>query len=413
MKTNAFLLKAAVLSATLSLYSCAGNIEKGTGLSRPEPEEEALVSFTASLEPADTRTSLHGLDVCWSEGDQVRVFNAATPEGEVYDLCAGAGTRQGTFLGKDIGPGPYDAVYPASAAEGLKDGALRISLPGEQAYVADSFAPGANVAAARAEVLDGLTFRNLLGILSITLSGEKAVRRLSVFTHAGESLNGTALVGGLDSESPSLAFETPQDDPSRRQLSLDFGNKGVPLSGGGKTFFLMVPAGTLADGFTLEVIDTDGNAMIRQGAADASNRMVRNEIRPMPPLPYTARFQAAFLQSGEMGAYKDILSSQGKMSLPCRYEEGKSQYAYRSKAGAGGSRYFRIADWQRGFLLAFTMPYELRAGETCAVSVQAVGATGGIVSGDAIPMQVVKQASGLVWLFDQAAGIGFIIKKED
>lgn len=409
-KTVTITLRMAALAAGLLLISCAEHAEMESGRDEPvgTTEQSDLVSFTASLEQPGSRTVLNGLDVCWNEGDEIRVFNASNPSGVVYRLTAGAGTTGGTFTGRDPGAGPYSAVYPASAATGLEGNSIRVSVPARQNYVKDSFGPGANLAVGKADKLEGLKFRNLSGVLSITLTGTGTIRSLQVTSATGEPLSGTALVDGLDTGSPALTFETGQ----ACQVSLDCGTEGVALSGEGTTFFLTLPAGTLAGGFSVEIVDAAGNAMIKRGAADEANRMVRNEIRPMPALPYTAAFRASWLLSDEIGAFKDTKASANKeATLCCRYQEGKSQYAYLNRAGSDGTRYFRMEDWEDGYFLAFTLPYDFQPGKAYDVSVKAAGNSGGIGSSDSARMQVVKQEGDRIWLSDSATGNGFIILK--
>ena len=405
------MIRIALLGLALTGVSC---VESAEAVSDGDPAAPTAgqICFTARMEPGQTRTSLQERAVLWSEGDRIRVFNETHPTGEVFALTFGAGTAEGTFTGPEMGVGPYCAVYPAEAGTRLDASGLRVELPAVQNYAEGSFGPGANLSVGYAGQLEGMTFRNVCGILSLTLTGEKTLRMLRVSTLGAEALSGSARVTGLDTDAPALAFDTGVPDEASRQLTLSCGTAGVPLSGEGKTFHLVLPAGTLAQGFLLEAMDADGNAMVRHSAAQPSLAIVRNGIRPMPPLAYQPRYKDSFLTSDAVGAYANVSATAGAMAPLCRYVEGQSQYAYLNTPGEKGSRYLRIADWDAGFSLAFTMPYELPSGGTGAVTVQSLGNTG-VASGTGIEMRVVKQSDDQVWLYDAASGNGYVLMKTE
>ena len=405
------MIRAAALVFALAGVSCTEPAEPISGGESATPAVEQIC-FTARMEPGQTRTSLQERAVLWSEGDRIRVFNETHPTGEDFILTLGAGTAEGTFTGPEMGAGPYSAVYPAEAGTRLDGSGLRVELPAVQHYAEGSFGPGANLSVGHAGQLEGMTFRNACGILALTLTGEKAIRTLRISSMGAEALSGAARVTGLDTDAPSLAFETGTPDASSCQLTLSCGSSAVPLGGEGKSFYLVLPAGTLAQGFFLEAVDADGNAMVRHSVAQASLAIGRNEIRPMPALAYVPRYKDAFLTSDGVGAYASVSASAGAMTPLCRYVEGQSQYAYLNTPGEKGSRYLRIADWDAGFSLAFTMPYELPSGGTGSVTVQSLGNTG-VTSGTGIEMWVVKQSEDRVWLFDAATGNGYVLMKTE
>ena len=405
------MIRIAILGLALSGVSCMESTEAVSG-GDPLAPATVQISFTARMEPGQTRTSLLDRAVFWNTGDRIRVFNEAHPTGEVFSLTAGAGTAEGTFTGPEMGAGPYSAVYPAEAGTLLEGAALRVVLPGVQTYAEGSFGPGANLSVGHAEVLEGMTFRNVCGVLALTLTGEKVIRTLRITTVGEETLSGTARVTALDTEAPALALEAGSPGEEARQLTLGCGTAGVPLSGEGKTFHLVLPAGTLAQGFFLEAVDADGNAMVRHSVAQAALAIERNGIRPMPALAYEPRYKDAFLTSDGVGAYANVSAKAGAMTMQCRYSEGQSQYAYLNMPGENGSRYLRIADWDAGFSLAFTMPFDLPSGGTATVTIQSLGNTG-VSSGTGIPMRVVKQSEDRVWLFDAASGNGYILMKTE
>lgn len=405
------MIRIAVLGLALTGVSCVESPEPVSG-GDPAASEAGQICFTARMEPGQTRTSLQDHAVLWNDGDRIRVFNEAHPLGEVFTLTLGAGTAEGTFTGPEMGTGPYSAVYPAEAGTRLDGSGLHVVLPAVQNYAAGSFGAGANLSVGHAKQLEGMTFRNVCGILALTLTGEKAIRTLRISTMGTEALSGAARVTGLDTEAPALAFDAAASLEASRQLTLSCGSAGVPLSGEGKTFHLVLPAGTLAQGFFLEVVDADGNAMVRHSVAQSSLAIARNGIRPMPSLAYQPRYKDAFLTSDGIGAYANVSATAGTMASLCRYVEGQSQYAYLNTPGEKGSRYLRIADWDAGFSLAFTMPYDLPSGGIGRVTIQSLGNTG-VTSGTGVELRIVKQSDDQVWLYDAASGNGFVLMKTE
>ena len=421
MKNRYFLRILAALTAPL-LLSCTVTPEFPEGKERFLPEPESVpdsICFTAFIHEDDsTRTTLDGERVLWSVGDRIRVFNAATPEGKTFTLVSGAGSQSGVFSGEDPGDGPFLAVYPADAVLSANPAAssVRITLPSVQAYTPDSFGPGANLAAGKAEQLDGITFHNALGALSLTLKGEgRKVRSIRIRNKGTGVLCGTATLSLATADDPVLTFDPGQGKGQPEPVSLDCGEAGVDLSADGTLFYLSLPPGALADGFTLEVTDPDGNAMIRQGSASAKNQINRSRVRPMPALTFTPQYKDTYLTSEGVrsGAFVHALAGEEEPEACCEYEEAKSQFAHLETAGEDGVRRLRIQDWEQGFALTITLPATIQTGKTCPVSVDAVGNTGSIRSGKDIPMTVVKQEDGRIWLTDPATGNGYVIMTED
>ncbi len=380
------------------------------------PEEETII-FTAILEQDGTRTSMDSqLQLAWTENDRIRVFTSSDPAGKVYELVDGAGTPDGTFSGPALGSGPYYAVYPADAGVSLEGTSLHVSVPSEQNYAEGSFGPGANLAAAKGDALENLRFRNLCGTLSLKLTGSKTIRTIRLFVPVGQTLNGTAVVGGWDGDAPTLTFDAGQVAESNAQVTLSCGSRGVSLNSTGKAFHIVLPVGALAGGFFIEAVDTEGKALVRHSPSGATPAIARSEVRPMPSLAYTAKYKDAFLTAEGAGAFsKASAASSGTFGTLCRYVEGKSQYAWNNTPGEAGTRYLRLEDWEDGFALAFSTPYVLTPGRDSQVSLVSLGNTG-VSDQSNVTMRVVKQFGERVWLCDTQSGNGYImlmINEED
>ena len=412
MKRNIFLLACCALA-----FSCARHTE-----TEMVPGEEIIdvpstapldsITFTAVLEN-DTRTQLgEGNRVHWSEGDKIRVFNSATPEGLEFTLKSGAGTSSGTFAapGSGMGDGPFYAVYPSSAVTTMNETAIGVTLPATQTYTEGSFGPGANLAAGKADVLEEIKFMNLLGAISFTLTGERSISELRLRAQGTVPLHGIGVIDGWDGEAPVVTWNPGQTADSFRELTLTCNN--VTLNSEGTTFYLTIPVGTLGEGFTFEVDDTEGNTMQKQASANAENRIARSDLLQMPALPFAGSYKTAFLLVDKIGAYKAVSASSSSSFEPCcLYTEGSSQYAFKNvSSGSSPTRMIRIEDWEDGYFLSMTTPYLLEEGADISdVSVKVAGATGTVASGTGLSMQVVKKADGRVWLHDPASDHGYVL----
>ena len=394
----------ALCMMALMSVSCVQDLPVEEVTTRPEkPVVRDTVSFTASLEASDTKTSLSATSVLWNTGDKIKLFNADHPSGVEFELKEGAGTTKGLFSGEAMGDGPYYAVYPSSCAGTLSGTSVSVTLPAEQAYAEGSFGAGANLSFARAaDQLENLSFRNVCGSLSLTLTGSGAITSLRLYTKGDEVLHGAgtlSMVEGL----PVLNMAAGQTAPSLRYITLNCG--GVSLTGG-KTFYLVVPAGTLASGFTVEAVDASGDAMILNANAGANRVVNRSKVRPMPETGYLARYRAAYLQTEAVsGAWNGTLAG-STLENCCTYDEATGQYAY---LNSETSRMYRMQDWTAGYALTLNTPRNLTLGSQVTVSVTSLGLST-VSSATDVTMRVVKRFDGRAWLVDETSGAGYVMK---
>lgn len=412
MKRSIFLLVCYALAFSCARHTETEVVPGGAERDIQETASPDSITFTAVLENA-TRTQLgDGNRVLWSEGDKIKVFNSATPEGLVFTLKSGAGTSSGTFTapGSGMGDGPFYAVYPSSAVSTMSGTAISVTLPATQTYAAGSFGPAANLAAGKADVLEEIKFMNLLGAISFTLTGEGSVSELRLRAQGSVPLHGAGVIDGWDSEAPAIAWDPGQTADSFRELTLSCHE--VALTSEGTTFYLTIPVGTLGEGFTFEVDDTQGGTMQKQASANTDNRIARGDLLQMPALPFAGSYKTAFLLADKIGAYKAVsASSSSSFESCCLYTEGSSQYAFKNvSSGSSPSRMVRIEDWEEGYFLSVTTPYLLEEGtDISGVTVKVAGATGTVTSGAGLSMKVVKKADGRVWLHDPTSDHGYVL----
>lgn len=418
----------AAICMSLAAVSCMEPIvvddpvQPGFVEEKPIPAPDSI-TFSVSLDQGDTKTLIsilpEGNKVLWSAGDKIKVFNATHPSGQEYTLKTGVGEKTGSFSGPVMdGAGPFYAVFPASAAGTLNTTTSTISLtvPDTQAYVtAWDMSPEANFSAGTTDNLaTGFTFKNLFGVLKFNITATTPTKIGSiVVTSKGSTdvLNGAfslSFTGGVPTTTPA----TGQTAESFRKLTLDCRyspGEGISLSSAETELFLVVPAGTLDAGMTVEVVDLNNKVMVlNAGAYDTTTDhfINRSHIRPMPPFNFAAQYNAAFLQSDvASGAFTGVTATATQESA-CTYVPSSGQYSFMNTAS---TRQIRIQDWNAGFALTLSTPYEIKAGTKVNVDVTAYGVSGISSTSSTTEMRVLKVVGNRAWIVDPNTGNGFIM----
>ena len=187
MKTNRLFIMALAVAAAVS---CA----KETDV--PSAPSMTASAFTAEKENFEvpSKAVLDGRKSKWEAGDEIAVhadgaaavkFSTAV-EGEVAEFTSETAVTGSSFL----------LAYPYSAAKGVQDGKLLLTVPAEQVAVTGSFDPAAAIsAAASADLTQPVKFKNALALLKINVPADldKKVIKITVEAKGGESLAGDIL----------------------------------------------------------------------------------------------------------------------------------------------------------------------------------------------------------------------------
>ncbi len=254
------------LASTMLLAACNKNNNESQG--------EAV--FTATTEHQGGRTSLdpNNGNINWTAGDQIVIAND-NDETATFSLRSGEGTTEGGFgTADDFNTvGPFVAAYPETAT--IANDVVTFNLPATQAMgETGTFANGANPMVACSDDKN-LSFKNLCGGLGIRLKGVgahvSAVRITSKNTT--EKLWGAFEVSNCAANEPTLTEASGNQGTNVVTLTCD-----VTLTTAAKTFFVMLPSGTLANGFTMEVMD--GNNVLATKETDSDVVLVeRNNVK--------------------------------------------------------------------------------------------------------------------------------------
>lgn len=226
----------------LSLF-VAATLTSCTECSCPDGEQPAgqdVTVLTAGM--AQTKTTLDGIKVYWSDGDRINV-NGYDSDALYFD---GETPASASFT---VGPaisGPYSAVYPSFI---YKD-ARTVTLPGEQMYDAGSFGPDASPMLAYQTEGTDMTFSHPCAVIKISITRGDDTHRIRYVEFRGNA--GEQVCG---------------------DFTVDFANCTLTPAGGGKTIrvylhadeaadvYISIPAGEYAQGYTVKIVDKNGHYM--------------------------------------------------------------------------------------------------------------------------------------------------------
>lgn len=273
------------------------------------PVLEEAVEFSAASEsygPA-TKTSMSGLNVVWSENDELAVFRGnniadrfevtAESVGDTYaKLNLAEEVSDGDQISANVACYPYssdlmlvenmDAVVDGNNILMLPDGTYSLMgfvFPTTQTYTAGSFANGAFPMVAVTTGVDDRSFemKNILGALKLQLTGKNTVKSITVSGNNYESIAGPAQSVRFAADSEPVVHMSA-DEPSATSVTLDCG-EGVDLNSSSATDFVITLVPTVFEyGFKVTVVDTDG--MAYQIVATAENEIQRSKVLVMPEI---------------------------------------------------------------------------------------------------------------------------------
>ena len=226
---------------------------------------------------SETRTSLGELEngarkVYWSNGDAIAVNG--TTSAALADVEAQSTTAEFTFDG--VLNLPYKAVYPASAYTD----ANTVTLAAVQAKAENSFGENAEPMAAYADAEGDLQFRHLCAVVKVSLTADADADEIEYVEFKG---NGSEQVSGafaIDYENATLTATSTADADKTVRADVE----RTMSTDGGTDVYVVVPAGTYENGFTVKVVDTYGHYM--EKSTTASKTLVAGQILAMPAFAF-------------------------------------------------------------------------------------------------------------------------------
>ena len=270
--------------AVAAMLMAACNNEEFTESAVENTVKGKPVHMTFTADMPQTRTQLDGLNVHWTEGDQIALWDGS---GAYQKLMVDAESIDGskaTFSGPATPGADYTAFYPLIAVESMDDTSIRFTLPAEQTAVAGTFANQLAPSLARATGgSTNLVFDNLCALVKFTAGADMA----------GEGT--LTLVGGNATDALAgkywLEYTTGNQSPGFERTNR------VTLKGtfeAGKDYYFVVLPGTMTNGFSL--LYKDSTDKLYRKATGKSTELQAGRILNLGELSLTGFEKAVIKQ---------------------------------------------------------------------------------------------------------------------
>lgn len=260
-------------SAALLFAGCAK--ENITPIETPDNSQKGdiTLSFNASQTGFGTKaiigeTTGEGTSkstaINWQSTDQISVFDGANENcqfstkdfsTETTTSCTFEGNV--TKLATD-----YVAVYPYTASATISGTGVisGVTLPATQTAVENSFDPSAALMAAKTVAgVRELAFQNLVGYVKVATDFD--CKKIELCAASGEKLAGAVTISFTD-VTPSFAL----DEGAESTITLRPAGEGTTIAAG--TYYIAVPATTLAEGWSIRLTGTDDIVSTKKGSKD-------------------------------------------------------------------------------------------------------------------------------------------------
>lgn len=260
--------------AALSLIAAAA-CTKNEFDSQNVQNNEGRTVLTVEL-PGETKTILGDAQgdvrpVLWSKGDQISVNGVASQALNIKSNAASADFTLNAGL-----TAPYSIIYPATM---VKNGGSVITLPSQQqkATSGDNIVSGSLPMAGYSTTLSA-KMGQLCGILGIHLkagSQTGLIRYIEVTATGGEPVSGDFSV---DCQYCKLSSEAQGVNVIRMEVQEALSTESA------SAFNVILPAGVYSQGFSVKVVDENGQAMIRN--IGGSLELEAGKLMLMPELTF-------------------------------------------------------------------------------------------------------------------------------
>lgn len=218
-------------------------------------------TFTAVIEQVNTKTTLSdGYKVEWQNGDIISV------NGQKYSAFPKNPASMAVFQAVDKEAsaidGKYTAIYPANLYNAQKD---QLEFPDTIAYVKGQL----NTPMYAESSNDELSFKNLCGVLHLSLSSDTAMVKTITVT-AFESICGPFKASVQENGKLSVEFVG-----KGKSVTLDCG-QGINLSAESNDFYIPLPEGTYSPGMSISVEGGDNTIFTQMTKKEVE--IVRNSV---------------------------------------------------------------------------------------------------------------------------------------
>ncbi len=220
-----------------------------------EPNAEAPTYVTASVE-----SDVDGNTYTWASSSMLYV------NGVPASLVGGEGSANGEF-GPVSTADVYYASTSSSSANGVSGQSMRIAIPTTQRYNAPISTINPAVAKSTTNTL-ALTY--LAGVVEVKVVGPHILRQISLAGKNNRRLAGSGVVD-MSTETARLSLNAD----ASKEIFVDCGTSGVSIEAGA-TFRFVLPAESYSEGFTVSMVDMNGQTFSEEvaGVEVARNAVV-------------------------------------------------------------------------------------------------------------------------------------------
>lgn len=260
-------MKKTILSAfcLMGAIACSNELEY---------QNDSRTVLTLEL-PGTTKTVLGDAQdgvrpVLWCKGDKISVNGVASQA-----LAIEENVPTASFVFEKELTAPYSIIYPASM---VKDGGAVITLPSQQkAASGDNIVSGSMPMAGYSDT-ESVMMKQVCGILGIRLKmGTEAnlIRYIEVTALGGEPVCGDFTV---DYQNGTLSSEVKDANVIRMEVQKALSAESA------SAFNVILPAGVYSQGFSVKVVDENGQSMIRN--IGGSRKLEAGKLMLMPELTF-------------------------------------------------------------------------------------------------------------------------------
>ena len=221
--------------------------------------------------------------VYWSQDDVITLNGVAATE---FTPSDDSKTATATFKVANLAS-PFNFLYG-----GVSGTSNQVSFPSTQHYVEGGFDPAAMPMYASVKNVNGnVTFSHVASLLKFSFTGTNEISSINL--SAGDAaLAGNFTIGATD----GVLDGTLTSGAGNSNLVYTFGTD-KQLSQTPFVFYVAVPAGTYANGITLEVIDNDsGHMTVKVMNTEESNTIAAGKVREFENVVYTPTKELNLIQ---------------------------------------------------------------------------------------------------------------------
>ena len=249
--------------SAMTEYSVALSVAPNTNLGERSATVQVMTkdgslavdyTITQSAFTSVTATNANG----WKAGDALAVF-AGNTRNQQFKYMGAAGATLGAFEAASVASGSvvaasaHYAVYPYKSSYRLSDGAISMTLPNSQSYVAGGYSSALDVMVGVSNgVADtNIALQPLCAYVCVKLWGsEQTIKSVTLASKGGEALAGNASVTPKYGAAPECVFTTkPSSTISMSCTELTLGTAEASAT----EFWFVVPPVALASGYSIKV----------------------------------------------------------------------------------------------------------------------------------------------------------------